>query len=55
MILGENKADIEKRVRGADRALDVGGWFAPLNIATHVIDIYPYDSRKVAQTSRTRR
>lgn len=48
MILGENKADIEKRVRGADRALDVGGWFAPLNIATHVIDIYPYDSRKVA-------
>ena len=48
MILWENKAAIEERVRGADRALDVGGWFSPLNIATHVIDTYPYDSRKVA-------
>ena len=48
MILWENKAAIEKRVRKAERTLDVGGWFAPLNISTHVIDIYPYDSRKVA-------
>ena len=48
MILWENKAAIEERVRGADRALDVGGWFAPLNIATHEIDTNPYDSRKVA-------
>lgn len=27
------------------RVLDCGGWFAPLNMATHVVDIMPYETR----------
>lgn len=25
--------------------LDVGGWFRPLPIATHVADLFPYETR----------
>ena len=29
----------------AQRSLDVGGWHKPLNAATHVLDISPYETR----------
>lgn len=47
MILEGNLKLVEERLRQAECVLDVGGWYAPLNIATHVIDIQPYDTRRV--------
>ena len=26
--------------------LDIGGWFDPLNLATHVVDLFPYETRR---------
>jgi len=28
------------------RILDIGGWFLPLNAATHVVDLFPYATRR---------
>ena len=36
---------LEKVCRGYTRILDVGGWWKPLRIATHVVDLKPYDTR----------
>jgi hypothetical protein len=40
--------ELERRILGlGERAkiLDVGGWFAPYHLATHVVDIMPYETR----------
>jgi hypothetical protein len=37
------------------RVLDAGGWYRPFNLATHVIDLNPYDSRRVDDACHCRR
>lgn len=32
---------------GAARVLDLGGWYQPFNLATHVIDLCRYDTRRL--------
>ena len=32
----------------SERVLDVGGWYRPLNAATHVLDINGYETRRKA-------
>jgi hypothetical protein len=32
--------------RSAARVLDVGGWYQPFNLATHVIDLCPFETRR---------
>lgn len=34
--------------RDAQKVLDVGGWHNPFNLATHVLDIMPYETRRTA-------
>jgi SAM-dependent methyltransferase len=46
MILRKNLAAVIARARSAETALDVGGWFQPLNCATHVMDWNPYETRR---------
>jgi hypothetical protein len=48
MILHANLPEICDRMRRATRALDVGGWFQPFNLATHVLDIGDYATRRRA-------
>ncbi len=45
MILTRNLARACEIAAGADRVLDVGGWWQPFNLATHVLDLLPYKSR----------
>lgn len=45
MILRRNLPEVVARAKAAARALDVGGWYLPLNAATHVLDILPYATR----------
>ncbi|HUZ71817.1 MAG TPA: methyltransferase domain-containing protein [Stellaceae bacterium] len=45
MILRRNLAAVVARARATERVLDVGGWYSPLNAATHVIDINPFATR----------
>jgi SAM-dependent methyltransferase len=45
VILRKNLAEIVARARAASRVLDVGGWFLPLNVATHVLDLGPMETR----------
>lgn len=45
MFLTENLPKLLERTRHATRVLDVGGAYAPLNTATHVIDIVGFDQR----------
>jgi SAM-dependent methyltransferase len=45
MILRRNLPEVVRRARAGARVLDVGGWYLPLNSATHVIDILPYATR----------
>ena len=33
--------------RPSARVLDAGGWYRPFNLATHVIDLNPYELRRV--------
>ena len=47
MILRSNLPTLRERARASVRVLDVGGWYQPFNLATHVIDLRPYDSRRV--------
>ena len=42
MILMSNLPALRARAGAAARVLDVGGWFHPFNLATHVIDLAPY-------------
>ncbi|MGQ0676185.1 MAG: methyltransferase domain-containing protein [Rhodospirillales bacterium] len=45
MILSVNLPRVRELARRAERALDVGGWFRPLNLATHVLDVMPFATR----------
>jgi len=45
MILLSNLDKITEMTLGCERVLDVGGGRHPLNTATHVIDLSPYDAR----------
>jgi len=47
MILRSNLPRLRERARASARILDVGGWYQPFNLATHVIDLCPYESRRV--------
>lgn len=46
MILTANLPELRRRALVAKSALDVGGWFRPFNLATHVIDIAPFETRR---------
>jgi SAM-dependent methyltransferase len=45
VILRRNLPEVAARARASERVLDVGGWYLPLNAATHVLDINPYATR----------
>jgi hypothetical protein len=47
MILRSNLPRLRERASASARVLDVGGWYQPFNLATHVIDLCPYESRRV--------
>ena len=47
MIARSNLPSLRERVSGSACVLDVGGWYQPFNLATHVIDLFPYESRRV--------
>ncbi|MFT5439128.1 MAG: SAM-dependent methyltransferase [Alphaproteobacteria bacterium] len=46
MILFENLPRLLQTAHASDRILDIGGWFRPFNLATHVVDIQPYETRQ---------
>jgi hypothetical protein len=48
MILRKNLPTVLGKTSASDRVLDVGGWFQPLNHATHVLDLMPYETRNSA-------
>jgi SAM-dependent methyltransferase len=47
MILRSNLARLRALAAAAPRVLDVGGWYQPFNLATHVIDVEAYATRRV--------
>jgi hypothetical protein len=49
VILRSNLPRLRKRAAGAARILDVGGWYQPFNLATHVIDLLPYETRRARE------
>jgi Methyltransferase domain len=49
MILKKNLPEVLAMARAASRVLDVGGWFQPLNHATHVLDLNPWQTRRNEQ------
>lgn len=46
MILRSNLPRLRELASAAERVLDVGGWYQPFNLATHVIDLLPFDTRR---------
>lgn len=44
-VLPSSTARILELLQPDDRVLDVGGWAAPFNRATHVLDLMPYETR----------
>lgn len=48
MILRSNLPRLRQAAAAAETVLDVGGWFQPFNLATHVIDLQPYATRHAA-------
>jgi hypothetical protein len=46
MIIRSNMPRLRETCRDLPRVLDVGGWHNPFNLATHVLDIMPYESRR---------
>ena len=46
MILRGNLQSLREICAASERVLDVGGWHNPFNLATHVIDLMPYDTRR---------
>ncbi len=46
MILRSNLPKLQKICRDLPRVLDVGGWHNPFHLATHVLDIMPYETRQ---------
>lgn len=49
MILRSNLPRLRALALTAQRVLDVGGWYQPFNLATHVVDICPYETRRVQE------
>jgi SAM-dependent methyltransferase len=50
MILRSNLPRLRDLAAAAERVLDVGGWYSPFNLATHVIDLQPYETRHTSET-----
>lgn len=48
MILFSNLPRLKEISAESERVLDVGGWHNPFNLATHVIDIMPFETRRAA-------
>ncbi|MBV9522859.1 MAG: methyltransferase domain-containing protein [Alphaproteobacteria bacterium] len=48
MILRRNLPRLCALAARAERVLDVGGWWRPFNLATHVIDVMPHATRHSA-------
>jgi SAM-dependent methyltransferase len=46
MILRSNLPRLREVAAAAERVLDVGGWYQPFNLATHVVDLCPYETRR---------
>ena len=46
MILRSRLPRLRDICRDLPRVLDVGGWHNPFNLATHVLDVMPYESRR---------
>ena len=46
MILRSNLPKLRETCRDLPKVLDVGGWHNAFNLATHVLDIMPYDTRR---------
>jgi SAM-dependent methyltransferase len=49
MILNANLPRLIEIARGAERVLDVGGWYRPLRLATHAMDLQPYATRRLEE------
>jgi hypothetical protein len=49
MILRSNLPKLREFASSAARVLDVGGWYQPFNLATHVIDLHPYETRRLQE------
>ncbi len=49
MILASNTPKLCERAAGAARVLDLGGWYRPFNLATHVMDLQPWATRRSAE------
>jgi SAM-dependent methyltransferase len=49
MILMSNLPALRARAASGARVLDVGGWYHPFNLATHVIDLGSYETRHAEQ------
>lgn len=49
MILRSNLPRLRALASAKGRVLDVGGWYQPFNLATHVIDLCPYETRRVQE------
>ena len=47
MILRSNLPKLREVGGRSACVLDAGGWYRPFNLATHVIDLNPYESRRV--------
>ena len=48
MILRSNLQRLRKKA-STGRVLDVGGWYRPFNLATHVLDLLPYATRRTGE------
>jgi len=46
MILRSNLPRLREFAGAVYRVLDVGGWYQPFNLATHVVDLEPYETRR---------
>ena len=46
MILRSNLARLREICLSSERVLDIGGWHNPFNLATHVIDLMPFETRR---------
>jgi len=49
MILLSNLPKLRELAARGDRVLDVGGWHKPFNLATDVVDIGSYDTRRTQE------
>ena len=45
MILAGNLPRLSEIAAARTRVLDVGGWWRPFHLATHVLDLMPYETR----------